>query len=165
MAYETHDLHMTPEQVRQLLKPARINLKCGEQPSQTLTDADTYYRLVAALTDGNAVGFVQRGDPYFDLMFTGLDNTVVQIHGMARMAITGSAADLTMNMFINGAESKIFDVEPFTAIPSVEGIEAIGFVVVNYGATFQPRVKCSDAGRELTCHDIKLTMKSFAIQE
>lgn len=154
---EAYILNKTGIELDKMLSPSKINLYLPSPDTQVLTDADTWYKLDAVLTDGNARDFTQRGNPDYDILFTGINNSEILMIGDADMSLSGSSAELEFAVFINDVEAVKFTSK--TVIVSSTEIESFGtngLFTINNNQKIDIRAKCNAAGRTLTIQNLKV---------
>jgi hypothetical protein len=157
-------LTKTTAEVEKALNPSRISLYLATPDTQVLADADTWYKLEAAIEDGDAVDFTLRGSPDFDILYTGTADATTLFIGDADISLSGSAADVEFALFLDDVEQvKFTSKASLSSSTDITSLGTNGLVNLVENNFLDIRAKCSAAGRTLTVQNIKVTFLAVEV--
>lgn len=151
-------LTKTGAELDKMLNPSKLSLHLANEDTQVLTLADTWYKLESPISTVNSRDFTIRGDPDFDILFTGIDGSSLFMTGDADLSLSGSTAEIEFALFVNNVEASAFTSETkLVASSEIESFGTNGLFEVDENDVLDIRAKCNEAGRTLTIKNLKVT--------
>jgi hypothetical protein len=160
-----YQLNYEGDEVSKLLNPSRISLYLTTPKAQVLTLANTWYKIDGNMADGEAVDFTPRGNPDYDVVYSGLDNAEIFFTGDADVSLSSPGGTLDFALFKGETEVvKFTSTTNITADTDIKTIGTNGIVPsVADGDLFSIRARCNVAGLTLTTQNLKGTWKLISL--